>query len=45
MSLEELLNNTNIVMTINQNMDTLLCYIPEIEEMIGFDHLCLVEKL
>ena len=37
MSLEELLNNTNIVMTINQNMDTLLCYIPEIEEMIGFD--------
>lgn len=37
MSLEELLNNTNIVMTINQNMDTLLCYIPEIEKMIGFD--------
>lgn len=37
MNIEKILLNKNVVMSINQNMDSLLAYIPEIESMIGFD--------
>ncbi len=37
MNIEKILNSTDVVMKINQNMDTLLYCIPEIENMIGFD--------
>lgn len=37
MFIDELLMGDNIISKINQNMDTLLYYIPEIRSMIGFD--------
>lgn len=37
MYLDELLTKKDVVKTINQNMDALLYYVPEINYMIGFD--------
>ena len=38
MSLQEILLTDDIVKSINDNMDDLLLIIPEIKNMIGFEH-------
>ena len=38
MTLEEILLSDNIIESINNNIDYLLKIIPEIKDMIGFDH-------
>ena len=37
MSLKDILSGENVVANINENMDKILSYIPEISFLIGFD--------